>query len=254
MSKIHVIIQARMGSTRLPNKVLKEILKKPMLWHLVNRLKHSKFNPVIIIATTNAKEDKRIIDFANQLNLKSYAGSMNDVLDRFYQAALIFRAEIYVRITADCPLMDPEVFDKVVQVFLENDTDFTSNTHPPTYPDGIDIEVFSFETLEKTWKEARLASEREHVTAYIWKNPDIFKLGNVYNDNDLHELRWTVDQEEDFLFVTEIYSNLFPNKEIFLMNDILKLLKEKPELLEINNNILRNEGYWKSVKNDRIVK
>ncbi|KKK92185.1 hypothetical protein LCGC14_2705460 [marine sediment metagenome] len=247
-----VIIQARMGSTRLPNKVLSDIIGKPMLWHLVNRLQYSKLNPEIIIATTISERDRKIIALADKLNLKSYAGSIEDVLDRYYQTALKFNAEIIVRITADCPLMDPEVFDKVVKSFLEGDSNYTSNTHPPTFPDGLDVEVFSFKTLMKTWKEAQLSSEREHVTPYMWNHPDIFKLDNVYNNEDLHELRWTVDEEKDLVFVKEIFKNLYPKKKIFLMNDIIELLREKPELIEINNKIPMNEGYLKSLQKDKM--
>ncbi len=254
MLKLAVIIQARMGSTRLPNKVMAEILGKPMLWHLISRIKQSKYNPEIIIATSISEEDKQILQLAKDLNIKSFAGSVDDVLDRFYQAALKFRSETFVRITADCPLIDPKVFDEVVKAFLVDDVDFTSNTHPPTYPDGLDVEVFSFKTLEKTWKEAKLSSEREHVTAYMWKNPNIFKLNNVYNDFDIHELRWTVDEKEDLLFVKEVYRNLYPKKKNFLMADILNLLVKKPELSEINNNIVMNDGYIKSLREDRKVK
>ena len=253
MKKSFIIIQARTGSTRLPNKVMAVIKGKPLIWHLVNRLKHSKLPLEIIIATTNDKNDIKIINFANQMNLKYYTGSVDDVLDRFYQAALKFKAETIIRITGDCPLIDPEILDQVILQFLEDDSDFTSNTHPPTYPDGLDVEVFSFEALKKAWNEAKLASEREHVTSYIWNHPEIFKLTNVYNTEDLHKLRWTVDEEKDLEFVKLIFDNLFPKKEIFLMDDILKLLKRKPELMKINNQIIRDEGYLKSLENDRKI-
>lgn len=254
MKKVTVIIQARLGSTRLPNKVMAKILGKPMLWHLVNRLKHSELEPEIIIATTTRDEDKAILGLAKELNLKSFAGSVDDVLDRFYQTALKYKGETYARLTADCPLIDPKIFSKVVNSFWNNDTDYTSNTNPPTFPDGLDVEVFSFKTLEKAWKNASLASEREHVTAFVWKNPDIFNLGNVSNDADLHELRWTVDEKMDLKFVREIYKNLYHKKEIFLMRDILELLKEKPELSEINNTIIMNEGYLNSLQKEKIIK
>lgn len=170
MMDISIIIQGRLGSTRLPNKVVIDIEGKPMLWHHVNRLKHSRFSPEIIIATSKADEDKKILKFAEEYNFKSYAGNINDVLDRFYQTALKYKANNVVRITADCPLIDPEVLDKILQVYLEGEYDYVSNTHPPTYPDGLDVEVFNFESLKRAWNEAQLASEREHVTPYIWKN------------------------------------------------------------------------------------
>ena len=175
MNKIAAIIQARMGSSRLPKKVLAKIEGKPMLWHQVNRLKQSKFSPEIIIATSNLEQDKPILDLANQLNVKSYAGSHEDVLDRYYQASLINKIDIIVRITADCPLLDSEVFDKVLNTFLEGDYDYVSNVRPATYPDGLDVEVFSFVTLKKTWNNARLSSEREHVTGYIATHLNEFK-------------------------------------------------------------------------------
>lgn len=248
-------MQARMDSTRLPNKVLVDIEGKPMLWHHVNRLKHSRYSPEIIIATTTLDDDKKIIDIAKDLNVKNYAGSVDDVLDRYYQAALKFNLKIIIRITADCPLIDPEVLDKVIEKFLSEDYDYVANArrNHQTYPDGLDVEVFSFEALKKAWEKADLASQREHVTNYI-TDTDLFKLGDVENDKDLSNMRWTVDEKEDLQFVREVYKYLFHKKEIFLMNDIIKLLKEKPELMKINNQFERNEGYLKSVREDKIVK
>ena len=254
MVKLTVIIQARLSSKRLPRKVLTKVEGKPMLWHLVNRLKHSKLNPEIIIATTNSDDDKEILSFTEDLGLKSFAGSVEDVLDRFYQTAAKYNLKIIARITADCPLMDPEIFDRVVQFFLDGNYDYATNTLPPTFPDGLDVEVFNFKTLKKAWKEARLSSEREHVTPYIRNNPKMFVLGNIENEQDLSSLRWTVDEKEDLELVREIYKNLLPKKEIFLMNDILDFLKEHPKLVNINSKFIRNEGYLKSLKNDKKIK
>jgi len=258
MKKIAIIIQARKGSTRLPNKVLAEVEGHSMLWHLVQRLRHSKFAPEIIIATTTSERDNPILDIAAELGVKSYVGSEDDVLDRYYQTALNFKIDIIIRITADCPLIDPEVFDKVLIFYLENDYDYVSNTRPPTFPDGLDVEIYSFKTLEQAWKDAKLASEREHVTYYIRNNNKIFKLGNVNYDGDytedLSKLRWTVDEKEDLEFVKAVFKNLYKKKKIFLMNDIIELMKEKPELMRINNQYERNEGFLKSLKEDRIIK
>jgi len=254
MKKITVIIQARLGSTRLPNKVLADIEGKSMLWHLINRLKHSKYNPELVIATTTSENDKKIIDLSKNLGLKSLAGSEDDVLDRYYQAALKNNAETIVRITADCPMIDPVVMDKVIEKFFEENSDYASNTHPPTYPDGLDVEVFSFKTLKKAWNEAKRSTEREHVTYFIYTHPELFKLSNVVNPIDLNELRWTVDEKEDLDFVREIYKNLYYKREIFLMEDILKLLREKPELIDMNKKFMRDEGLLKSLKEDRIIK
>ena len=255
MKKIAIIIQARIRSTRLPNKVLTDIEGKPMLWHHINRLKYSKYSPEIIIATTKSEEDKKILNFAKELNVKTYAGSVDDVLDRYYQAALKFNIDIIIRITADCPLIDPEVLDKVLEEFLKGDYDYVANARKnhQSYPDGLDVEVFSFSALEKAWKEAKWASQREHVGNYI-TDTDLFKLGDVENDQDLSNMRWTVDEKEDLQFVREIYSHLFHKKEIFLMKDILEVLNENPDLMKINNQYERNEGYLKSLREDKIVK
>jgi len=221
MKKIATIIQARMGSMRLPNKVLSEIEGKSMLWHLVNRLKHAKKSSETIIATTISEDDKKILDFAEENNLKSYAGSVNDVLDRYYQTALKYNIDVVVRITADCPLIDPQVFDEVIEVFLENDCDYASNTHPPTYPDGLDLEIFSFEALERAWKVAKLASEREHVTPYIWKNQDLFKQINIHNDEDLSYMRWTVDEKRDLQHYIPVHYHSFYQQKFGLKKGIL---------------------------------
>lgn len=254
MKKLAIIIQARIGSTRLPGKVLADIEGKSMLWHTCSRLKLSKYSPEIIIATTNSEEDKKILKLAGILNLKSYSGSVDDVLDRYYQTALTFRVKIIARITADCPLIDPNVFDKVLETFLEGNYDYISNTIPPTFPDGLDVEVFTFEVLEKAWKEAKLNSEREHVTTYIWKHPEVFTIAYVLNDKDISYMRWTVDEEDDLQFVREIYKYLYSKEEIFLMDDIVELLKQKPELMKINSQYSRNEGYIKSLQKDKIPK
>jgi len=253
MKKLGIIIQARMSSSRLPNKVLANIEGKPMIWHLINRLKHSKFSPLNIIATSNQDEDKVLLEVSENLNIEFYSGSLDDVLDRFYQASLKFNIDPIIRITADCPVIDPEVVDKVIQAFIDGNYDYVSNGHPPTYPDGLDTEIFSFKTLEKVWKEAKLSSEREHVTSYILKNSNLFKIYNVVNDVDLSHLRWTVDEKDDLEFIREIYKYLYKKEEIFLKREILDLLKEKPELIEINR-FKRNKGYDKSVKLDKIVK
>jgi len=251
MKKVAAIVQARVSSTRLPKKILKDIVDKPLLWHLIMRLKSAKQINQIIIATTSKKEDNSIVKLAKETAVESFRGSEEDVLDRYYQAAKKYKVEIIVRITADCPLADPKLVDKIIKCFLNNNFDYISNVHPPTYPDGLDVEVFSYATLEKTWRKAEKLSEREHVTSYIWKHPEIFKLGNVENEKDLSCMRWTVDEKRDLKFVKEIYRRLYKNNKIFYMEDILNLLKNEPELSKINRGISRNEGYAKSLKEDR---
>lgn len=252
MRRVVAIIQARMGSTRLPGKVMMDIVGKPMLWHVINRVQHAKRLDDIVIATTALNEDKQILELASEMGVKSYAGSEDDVLDRYYQAAIIHEAYAIVRITADCPLIDPDIIDGVIEFYLNHDFDYVSNTIKPTYPDGLDTEVFSLGVLKRAWKEATLASEREHVTPYIWKTPQMFRIKNLRNDTDLSYMRWTVDEERDLKFVREIYNKLYKECEMFYMGDVLKLLKKYSELMNINKDIIRDEGYLKSIMGDRI--
>jgi len=249
---IVAIIQARMGSTRLPGKVMAEIAGKPVLWHVVYRVRQAQQVDEVVVATTDKAADQAIIDFASAEGILVFRGSEEDVLDRYYQAAKWIGADVVVRITADCPLIDPQIIDRVIAHYLNGNFDCVSNTHPPTYPDGLDVEVFSFDALEKAWKEARRLSEREHVTPYIWKNLDKFRLSNVENTEDLSHLRWTVDEPQDLEFVRAVYNHL--GRELFNMFDVLNLLKKHPELLEINSRIERNEGYRKSLREDKIIK
>lgn len=251
--KIVAIIQARMGSARLPVKVMMNILDKPMLWHVISRVKHANMLNDIVVATTTLNKDKQILELASEMGVKSYAGSKDDVLDRYYQAAIINKADVIVRITADCPLADPKVIDEVVRFYLDNDFDYVSTSIEPTYPDGIDVEVFSFDSLKKAWNEAKFSSEREHVTPYIWKNPGIFKIKNYKNNENISYMRWSVDEERDLEFVREIYTNLYMDGNIFYMEDVINLLKKHPELVDINKDIIRNEGYLKSLNEDKIV-
>lgn len=261
MRKVVAIVQARVGSTRLPKKVLKRILGKPMLWHVINRLKKAKLIDEIVVATTQREEDELIVRLSDESGVKSFAGSEEDVLDRYYQAAKTHKADVIVRITADCPLIDPHVVDRVVKHFLDGDFDYVSNTcvEPwaackQTYPDGLDTEVFSFNVLKNAWKEAKMQSEREHVTPYIWKQPDVFKIGRVQYSKDLSHMRWSVDYEKDLRFVREVYRRLYKKGGFFNMEDVLTLLSKYPELMEINSEILINKGYFKSLEKDKMVK
>ncbi len=248
--RIVAIIQARMGSTRLPGKTMVDVEGKPLLKHIVDRVSASKKIDAVLIATTTSPEDKVILEFARQNNIQAYAGSDEDVLERFYEAAKVVNADIIVRITADDPFKDPEVLDTVVDYYLSHpELDYASNTIVPSYPEGLDIEVFSFLALEKAYREAKLPSEREHVTPYFWKNPDLFRIANVSNKHNLSHMRWTLDYPEDLIFTRAIYSRL-NNKGIFLMDDIFSLLKNEPELIHINEGIGRNAGYIDSLERD----
>jgi len=206
----------------------------------------------IIKATTTNKKDDALVAFAKEKGLKVYRGSEEDVLDRFYRTAVEYGVEHIVRVTPDCPILDPDIMDRVISKYLEGTYDYVSNTITPTYPDGYDTEVFPFSALERAWREAKLYSEREHVTSYLYKHPDLFRLYNVKKEGeDLSWMRFTVDTPRDFEFVSEVFEKLSPVHGIFHMDDILRFLKENPELLDINKGISRNEGYQISLLKDR---
>lgn len=246
------IVQARMSSTRLPGKVMKGIAGRPMLWHVVNRLKASRLIDEIVVATTTGREDDIIEEWCKLNGTPVSRGSLDDVLDRYYHAALDFGAKTIVRITSDCPLIEPALVDRAIQRF--NKGGFSHVSVDSSYPDGLDAEVFSFEALEKAHREAVLASEREHVTPYIWKNTHLFSLGKIKSDVDLSAMRWTVDDKLDLKFVTEIYEGIDAGERVFRMEEVLRFLRGRPELLKINSATTRNEGYAKSLRQDRVVK
>lgn len=249
--KTIALIQARMSSSRLPGKVLQDIAGQPMLWRVIRRAQQAGSVDLVAVITSIREDDDAIEGLCKGNGIPCFRGSLDDVLDRYYQAASHFQADAVVRLTADCPLLDPKIIDKVVQTFHQGGFDYVSNALECTYPDGLDTEIFRVETLARAWKEARLKSEREHVTAYIYKHPELFRLGSVKHDEDLSFLRWTVDTSRDLEFVRTIY-NSFKDGE-FGMEDILKLLKEHPEVMELNSGQERNEGYQKSLREDSEV-
>lgn len=251
---IGAVIQARVSSTRLPGKVLKPIMNMPMLERQIQRLKKAKSLDRFCLATSDQAEDAPLADVAKRQGIEFYRGSLNDVLDRFYQAARLLKCESIVRITGDCPLIDASVVDQVIEFFKAGHFDYASNTLKPSFPDGLDVEVMSFAALEKNWKEAILTSEREHVTPYLYKHPELFKLGSYEGKENLSQLRWTVDDEGDFHFVEKVYEMLGYNQEYFAMNDILNLIQEHPELLDLNKGHARNEGYAKSLAREQTKK
>jgi len=250
--KTVAIIQARMASTRLPGKVLVDIAGKPMLYQVASRARQARTLDLVTVATSDGQADDAVAHFCAEVGIPCFRGSENDVLDRYYQAVKRFNADVVVRLTADCPLLDPLVIDKVVQAFHKGDFDYVSNVLECTYPDGLDTEVFWRTTLERAWHEARLTSEREHVTPYIYKHPEMFRLGNVRNGHDLSALRWTVDEPRDLAFVRAVYSHFGTSS--FGMQEVLDLLRERPELSCMNAGIERNEGYQKSLQEDQVIK
>lgn len=240
--KIVAIIQARMGSTRLPRKILMEIGKKPMLWHVVERTRQSKNVDEVILAIPDTKENNALEDFAIKNNIKCYRGSEENVLSRYYEAAKKFKADVIVRITSDCPLIDPTIIDEVVAKHIKTQADFTANLREGkgekrTFPRGLDVEVFSFSALEKSNFKAQNNFQREHVDSYIFENQDEFKIEAIDSEEDFSSLRWTVDEVKDLEFVREVYKKLYKEGKVFLMEDIISLLKKYPELAEVNSSV-----------------
>jgi spore coat polysaccharide biosynthesis protein SpsF len=237
--KVAAIIQARMGSTRLPGKVLKKVLGKTLLEYQIERVKRAKTIDEIIIATTTKESDDRIVQLCQQFSISYYRGSEEDVLSRYYEAATEFNVDVIVRLTSDCPIIDPDIVDKVVSHYLENKDryDYVSNTLTRTYPRGLDSEVMSYEVLKKAHEEAKELTYREHVTAYIYHHPDQFRLCNVSNEKDESKHRWTVDTEEDFELIEKIIGKLYPEKTHFNMDDVLKLIDRNPAWFDINSHV-----------------
>jgi len=243
------IIQARMGSSRLPGKSLAEIENRPMLWHVIQRVKRARLVDRVVVATSIAPADDVIEKMCQENDVPCYRGSENDVLDRYYHAARAEKAAQVVRITADCPLIDPEVIDRVVRRFQRGDLDYASNAMVRTYPDGLDTEICSFFALERAWHEATKASEREHVTPYL--RSEKFRTGNVENDSVSYyqHYRWTVDEAADLEFIRAVYK-AFRERESFLMKDVLDLIEKTPGLEKMNSDIVSNVGYYKSLFED----
>ena len=244
MTKVVAIVQARMGSTRLPGKVMMDLIGEPMLVHELSRIARAKRINSIVVATTTSHSDDCIVNLCEEHDWPSFRGSEQDVLDRYYQCAKQYGADIIIRLTADCPLIEPTIIDKVVREFIRKspNIDYVSNIIPQrTYPQGLDTEVMSFSALERSWIEDKNPALREHVTQYILRNPDKFKVAGVMNDCDVSNLRWTVDTKEDFQLVNEIYSFFGHNR--FSWYDVLELMDKKPELRLINQNIRQKEVF-----------
>lgn len=234
------IIQARMGSTRLPGKALKDICGKSMLERVVERVKKTKTIDGLIIATTVREEDDQIVAECEKVGVPVFRGDPEDLLDRYYQCAKRYGVQNVIRITSDCPLIEPEVIDLVVGKFFEVKPDYASNTLPPrTYPRGLDVEVFSFDALELAWREDKDPAWREHVTPYIYRHPEKFKLHAVTNDADYSYMRWTVDTPEDLVLVRKIYGHF--GNDAFSWHNVIKLLENHPEWLEINKHVVQKE-------------
>lgn len=248
--KVLSILQARVSSSRLPGKVLRPILGQPMLFRQIERLSRCKEFEQLVVATSVDLSDDPLASECAARGIACSRGSLNDVLDRFIQSALPYQPETIVRLTGDCPLADPTLIDEVIRYFHAGNYDYASNCIPPTFPDGLDVEVVRSACLEMANREAALPSEREHVTPFLRAHPERFRIGNYAAQVDRSDLRWTVDEPEDFEFARSVYEKLYPVKPEFTMDDILNLLEEYPDLRSINSMFERNEGLKKSLLAD----
>lgn len=234
------IIQARMGSTRLPGKALREIAGKTMLARVVARVRRASLLDQIIIATTTEPADQAIVAECERLGEVCFQGSEEDVLDRYYQAAKSFDVDVVVRITSDCPLIEPSIIDQVIATFHKTGADYVSNTLSRTFPRGLDTEVLKFSALQQSWQATTEPYQRTHVTPYIYQNPDLFRLEEVVSTINYSQHRWTVDTLTDWQLVEAIYKHFAPQTD-FDWQDILHLLKQQPQLQAINAGIEQKE-------------
>ena len=236
--KVVAIIQARMGSTRLPGKVLKDLEGETVLARVVNRLRRARLISELLVATTDGPADDAIVAECRKCSAPVFRGDEGNVLDRYYRAAQLAKADVVVRVTSDCPLIDPEVTDRTIAAFLDASPDYASNTLVRTYPRGLDTEVMTQAALGRAWHAARKQYEREHVTPYILEHPELFRLLSVTADADYSAHRWTVDTPEDLEFVRAIYSR-FQNTPTFSGRDVIELLDREPQLLELNRAVMQ---------------
>ena len=251
--KIIAVTQARSGSTRLPGKVLLPVADTTLLGLHLRRIAASERIDELIVATTTAPADAAIVELADAAGVRSFRGSEEDVLDRFYQAVRQHTPDYMVRLTSDCPLIDAALIDAVIDFTVSQQLDYASNVFDPSYPDGQDVEVFTFAALERAWTEARLASEREHVTPYIHKHSsyrgeNLFRSGNYSEGVDFGHLRMTVDEAKDYTLIKALVKKLGTERD---WRSYAEALEDDPELRGINADIARNEGYQKSLNQDR---
>jgi spore coat polysaccharide biosynthesis protein SpsF (cytidylyltransferase family) len=248
--KVVALVQARMTSTRLPGKVLNSLCGMPMIIFMLQRVAQAECVDEVVLATSTDKTDDALADIVQAHGFGCFRGELHDVLSRFHGAARAAQADVVVRLTGDCPLIDADLIDTVVRTMQSSAADYASNTSPPTYPDGLDIEAFSFGALDQAWRAASLNSEREHVTPYLRNRPELFKIASVCGVADFSHLRWTVDYPDDYQFICQLLESAGVNSptqgDRF---DFLRALERYPELLAINQH-QRNEGYTKSLAQD----
>lgn len=236
--KVVAIVQARMGSTRLPGKVLMDLEGETVLARVVRRLRRAALLDHILVATTGSPTDDAITDECHWLDVSCFRGSETDVLDRYYCAAKKSKADVVVRITSDCPVIDPEVVDETIRIFCEQNGDYASNALPRTYPRGLDTEVFSTTALEKAWQDADKPYEREHVTPFFYEHPKIFHIVSHGGPIDYSEHRWTLDTHADLNLLRAIYAR-FAGRDDFSWRDVIKLMEREPELATLNSHVMQ---------------
>ncbi len=254
-NRIIALIQARMGSTRLPGKVLSDLSGRPVIWHIWNRLRSIPEINEIVVATSIDSKNDILEEYCNSEAIPCFRGSENEVLDRFYKAAQFYKADAIIRITGDCPLIDPFQIGRIIEIFLKSDkVDYVSlatgagvnKQKVNKFPDGTDAEVISFKAIQQAWSEAKNPVDRgEAVTSYIWRNKDLFRSETVYCDRDLGHLRWTLDHQDDLEFVRKVYKRLYSLDRLFTMWDVVKLIEAEPELIKVNENWIGKENYDK---------
>jgi spore coat polysaccharide biosynthesis protein SpsF len=249
--KYLAMIQARCGSKRFPSKVLKNLCGKTVLERMIDRVNKSQRIDEIIVLTTLNIEDLPIISLVSGLGLRVFAGSSEDVLDRFYQAAKLIKPEYIIRLTADCPLFDYQTLDEAIEIISPSTDDLRMLSE--TFPDGLDLEILRYSVLEDIWRSAKLLSEREHVTLYIRNHLEKYNVQDfVCKLGNLHDQRWTIDEPEDFMFIEAIYKHFAPRWD-FTMKEILEFLLVRPDIEEINKGFIRNEGLIKSLAQDALM-
>ncbi|OGE91172.1 MAG: hypothetical protein A3J05_00125 [Candidatus Doudnabacteria bacterium RIFCSPLOWO2_02_FULL_48_13] len=251
-----VIIQARLGSTRLPKKVLLPFGKgHTVLSFMLDRVKQATLIDNVLVATTTNPDDQSLVNYLLSIGQKYYAGSETDVLDRYYQAAASMSLgddDVVVRLTGDCPFSDPRLLDQVIKTYLDNDYDFVSNSlEPYSFPDGLDIEVFSFKNLKRAWQEAKLPSHREHVTFYFWQNPEMFKVYYCQNERKLTQYRLTLDYPQDYKLLSKIRDHFGDKARTVRWQEIVEFLEANPDIAQINSENKQNAGWQSALDEDK---
>jgi len=245
-----VIVQARLGSTRFPKKVISTLGDSTIIDILIEQIKKADAVDKVVIATTQEPLDDLLVDYCLKKKYDVYRGSALDLLDRHYQCAKEFNPRSISKIPSDVPFVDPEIINKVIKSFFESDLDYVSNLHPPTFPDGLDVETFSFDALEKAWKNANKDYEREHTTPYIWDNPKDFKIGSITSDQEkdyFMNYRWTIDYEEDLEFIRSVYNGFIKNNPNYNWLELVEFLDYNPSIASINSKYNGMNWYGKYI-------